>query len=78
MKHEGTQKITITLPHAVYHRLRNEAQRQKISLPELVNKKIQLRPSQPAPLATLPLKEILAITTPVAVSQDARLDFFSR
>ena len=78
MKPEGTQKITITLPHAVYHRLRNEAQRQKLSLPELVNKKIQLRSSQPTPLATLPLKEILAITTPEAIFPEARLDFFSR
>jgi|GEM_PF-1842487 hypothetical protein len=78
MKSEGTQKITITLPHAVYHRLRNEAKRQKLSLPELVHKKIQLRPSQPAPLAILPLKEILAITAPEAINPEARLDFFSR
>lgn len=78
MKPEGTQKITITLPHSVYLRLRNEAHQQKLSLPEFVKKKVQLLPAEAAPLAHLPLKEILTITAPESIAPDARLDFFSR
>ena len=77
MKQEATEKITITLPHALYHQLRNEARRQNISLPDVIQKKIQLKPSEPLPLARLPLKEIIAQTKPSALSSDVRLDFYS-
>lgn len=79
MKNERTQKITITLPHTLYHRLRHEAHQQSLSLPEFVNKKIQLRPTEATPLAHLSLKEILAITAPPkSIAPDTRIDFFSR
>jgi len=77
MKPEKSKKITITLPHAVYHRLRKEAHQQQLSLPEFVKNKVQLRPGQATPLAELPLKDILTITAPASIPPDARIDFFS-
>ena len=77
MKSEGTQKITITLPHAVYHQLRNEAQRQGVSLPEFIKQKVHLKPSQASPLANLPVQKILEITAPDFRHPDERIDFFS-
>ena len=77
MKQEATTKKTITLPAALYHKLRNEAHKQGLSLPEFIQNKIKLEPSQPTPLAKLPLKQLIQQTTPESSSPDARLDFFS-
>lgn len=77
MKPKSTEKITITLPSALYHQLRNEAHRQGITLPEIIRKKVQLQPSEPSSLAKLPLSEIIAQTTPKPMSPEARLDFYS-
>lgn len=77
MNNENSQKITITLPHAVYHQLRKEAQRQKLSLPEFIKQKVQLKPSEASSLANLPVHKILAITTPDLKHPDERIDFFS-
>jgi len=80
MNKNSTEKLTIHLPHSVYHTLRNQAKRQNLSLPEFVQKKIELKPGEPGSLerlAELPLKEILARTTPVGGDPDERLDFFA-
>ncbi|MCP5538454.1 MAG: hypothetical protein H7A51_19750 [Akkermansiaceae bacterium] len=77
MKAEPTEKITITLPHTLYHSLRNQAYKQGVSLPEFIQRKVQLRPSEPSPLAHLPLKKLIQQTTPETTNPDARLDFFS-
>lgn len=77
MKPEHTEKITITLPSALYHTLRDQAYKQGVSLPEFIQKKIKLRPSEPTPLADLPLKELIQQTTPKSATPDSRLDFFS-
>ena len=75
MKNEPAQKITLTLPNNLYHTLRNQARKQNLSLPEFIQKKIQLRPADP--LSKLPLKDLIARTTPKSPHPDARLDFFS-
>lgn len=83
MNQKPDQKITLSLPHSLYHQLRNEAHRRNLSLPEFIQKKIQLQPgplNQPTNAATLgelPLKEILARTAPLTMSADERLDFYS-
>ncbi|WP_435894286.1 hypothetical protein [Oceaniferula spumae] len=79
MNDEPTEKLTIQLPHSVYHALRNQAKRQNVSLPEFVQRKIELKPGEPGSLqrlADLPLREILARTAPVGFDPDERLDFF--
>ncbi|MBT8044914.1 MAG: hypothetical protein KJO79_08180 [Verrucomicrobiae bacterium] len=77
MKIKPEEKTTITLPSALYHHLRYQAQQQELSLPEFIQKKVQLRPSKPTPLAQLPLKQIIQATTPKTAAPDSRLDFFS-
>lgn len=77
MKHKPTEKTTITLPAALYHKLRSEAHKQGLSLPDFIQKKIKLEPSSPTPLAKLPLKELIQQTTPNTSTPDSRLDFFS-
>ncbi len=77
MNSEPTEKITITLPCALYHTLRNQAYGKGISLPEFIQRKIKLRPSELNPLADLPLKDIIQQTTPHSSHPDSRLDFFS-
>lgn len=77
MNDDPTKKITITLPSAVYHQLRNQAYKQGLSLPEFIQKKVKLRPSEPNPMARLPLKKLIQQTTPKTSDPDARLDFFS-
>ncbi|MBT8036799.1 MAG: hypothetical protein KJO21_04570 [Verrucomicrobiae bacterium] len=76
MKNETTEKLTITLPSSLYHSLRNKAHKQAISLPEFIQKKIQLRPNDTAALAELPLKELIEKTTPTSLNADARIDFY--
>lgn len=80
---EPTEKITVSLPYSVYHILRSQAHQQNVSLPEFIQRKIQLKPAvEPvikmnvASLAELPLREILAKTKPVGFAPDERLDFF--
>ena len=68
------EKITIELPAALYHALRNEAKRQGLDLPDFVRRKIDLKPSDTAGLSQLSVSEILARTVP-AEGED-RLDFF--
>jgi len=77
MNNEPTHKITLTLPSSLYHALRNQAYAQNISLPEFIQKKIKLSPSEPSSFADLPLKELIAKTTPHSHHPDSRLDFFS-
>lgn len=77
MKKQTCGKITITLPASVYHKLRHEARRQGLSLPEFVRSKITLQPSGPTELAKLPLKQIIRETAPEPGGPDSRLDFFS-
>ena len=77
MKNEPAKKITVNLPDALYHRLRNEAHQQNLSLPEFIKKKVDLKPMKPTPLAKLPLKDLLAQTTPRFSHPDSRIDFFS-
>jgi len=77
MNQEPSTKITLSLPSGVYHRLRNEAHRQNISLPEMIRKKIEIKPIEPSTLAELSLKEIIQRTTPQSSSPDTRIDFFS-
>ena len=77
MKHEPTEKTTITLPAALYHKLRSDAHKQGLSLPDFIQKKIKLEPSSPTPLAKLPLKELIEQTAPTTSPPDSRLDFFS-
>jgi len=77
MNNKPTEKTTITLPAALYHKLRSEAHKQGLSLPEFIQNKIKLEPSQPTPLAKLPLKQLIQQTTPDSSTPDARLDFFS-
>ena len=80
---ETTEKITVRLPHSVYHALRNQAYQQNVSLPEFIRRKIDIKPGQEPrgidesnSLAALPLREILAKTRPVGFHPDERLDFF--
>lgn len=80
---ETTEKITVRLPHSVYHTLRNQAYQQNISLPEFIQRKIDLKPGREpqqkadaSSLAALPLREILAKTKPIGFHPDERLDFF--
>jgi len=77
MKDKATEKITIILPCSLYHTLRNQAYKQGLSLPEFIQRKIQLRPSESSPLADLPLKKLIEQTTPDVAPTDSRLDFFS-
>ena len=77
MKNEPTEKLTITLPQSLYHALRNQAHKQGVSLPEFVQKKIRLRPADAAALAELPLKDLIARTTPETQNPDSRLDFYA-
>ncbi len=77
MNNEPTRKITLTLPNNLYHTLRNQAHKQGLSLPDFIQKKIQLRPSPPSTLSTLPLKELIAQTSPPSTHPDERLDFFA-
>ena len=77
MNNKPTEKTTITLPAALYHKLRSEAHKQGLSLPEFIQNKIKLEPSQPTPLAKLPLNQLIQQTTPDSSTPDARLDFFS-
>ncbi|MBK1856002.1 hypothetical protein JO972_13610 [Verrucomicrobiaceae bacterium 5K15] len=80
MNETSSEKITIQLPHSVYHALRNQAKKQNLSLPEMVQQKIVLEPAEPGSLerlAKLPLREILARTAPVGMDPDDRLDFFA-
>ena len=77
MKKKHTEKTTITLPAALYHKLRSEAHKQGLSLPEFIQNKIKLEPSEPTPLAKLPLKQLIRQTTPESATADSRLDFFS-
>jgi len=77
MNNKPTEKTTITLPAALYHKLRSEAHKQGLSLPEFIQNKIKLEPSQPTPLAKLPLKQLIQQTTPDSSTPDSRLDFFS-
>lgn len=84
MKHDdASEKITVCLPHSVYHALRNQAYSQGLSLPEFIRKKVDLKPSKKPEvltntesLAALPLREILDKTRPVGFHPDERLDFF--
>lgn len=77
MKDEPTEKLTITLPQALYHALRNQAYKQGLSLPEFIQKKIQLRPADTTALAALPLKELIEKTTPASLPTDSRIDFYA-
>ena len=77
MNNDHSHKVTITLPQSVYHRLRNEANRKGISLPEFIKKKVQLEAKEASPLANLPIKQILAATAPDLRHPDERIDFFS-
>ena len=77
MKQEATEKTTITLPASLYHKLRSQAYKQGLSLPEFIQEHIQLEPSKPAPLAQLSLKQLIKQTTPKSTNPDSRLDFFS-
>jgi len=77
MNNKPTEKTTITLPAALYHKLRSEAHKQGLSLPEFIQNKIKLEPSQPTPLAKLPLNQLIQQTTPDSSTPDSRLDFFS-
>lgn len=74
MSERDNKKISIELPPALYHALRNETKRQGLELPDFVRRKIDLKPAEPSFLSQLPLSEILARTAP-ADSGD-RLDFF--
>ena len=74
MTEDHREKITIELPAALYHALRNKAKREGLDLPDFVRRKIELKPSDATNLSRLPLSEILARTVP-AEGED-RLDFF--
>lgn len=74
MNEDHGEKITIELPAALYHVLRNEAKRQGLDLPDFVRRKIELKPSDATSLSRLPLSEILARTMPI--DGEDRLDFF--
>jgi hypothetical protein len=77
MNNKPTEKKTITLPASLYHKLRNQAYKQGLSLPEFIQERIQLEPSKPTPLAQLSLKQLIEQTTPKSTNPDSRLDFFS-
>ena len=77
MKNEPAKKITLTLPGALYHRLRDEAYQQNLSLPEFIKKQVDIKPAKPTPLEELHLKDLLAQTTPQFLHPDSRIDFFS-
>jgi len=67
-----TEKITITLPTSLYYSLRNQAKKQNLSLPEFIEKRIKLQPSNPS-LSTLPLNQLLKTTAP---KRKNPLDFY--
>ncbi len=80
---EAIKKITVRLPHSVYHVLRNQAYQQNVSLPDFIRRKMDIKPrkepvktDEGRSLAALPLREILAQTTPAGFDPDDRLDFF--
>ncbi len=83
MNDESTKQLTLTIPTALYHTLRNEAYRQGVSLPDVIKSRVQLRPSTDAAsfarLASLPLSEIMSRTEPSAVTShpDACIDFYA-
>lgn len=78
MKHESTERITLTLPSSLYHALRSQAYRQGVSLPEFIKKKVELQPSSSSDLASLPLKDLIRKTEPkqVSGSPDSCIDFY--
>jgi len=77
MKCPNIEKVAITLPSPLYHKLRKKARQQGLSLPEFIQKKIKLEPSELSALASLPLKQLIRQTRPESTSPEARLDFFS-
>lgn len=77
MNKKTDQKITLTLPAALYHNLRKQAYQQGVSLPAIIRKKIELQPSETSRLAKLSVKEIIQHTAPKYQEPESRLDFFS-
>jgi len=77
MKEQPDQKITITLPASVYHKLRQQAHQQGLSLPAIIQKKITLKPSHENNLAQLSVKQMIQQTAPKYHGPESRLDFFS-
>lgn len=77
MKEQADQKITITLPASLYHKLRAQAHQQGLSLPGMIQKKIALKPSEASNLADLSVKEMIQQTAPQYHQPESRLDFFS-
>lgn len=85
MSHKNKKKITVRLPDAIYHSLRNQAYEQNISLPDFVRSMVDFVPASgekelcdqsQRSLSSLPLREILSRTAPLSSSSDERLDFF--
>ncbi|NWK55904.1 hypothetical protein HW115_09795 [Verrucomicrobiaceae bacterium N1E253] len=76
MKEKPTEQVTITLPSDLYQQLRSQAHRNHLCLADYIRKKVEPHITSPS-LGKLPLREIIARTTPHSIPPDARLDFYT-